>query len=90
MPLSPSFLTHFSALEDPRLETHRNKRHLLSDILALTILSVICGAESWVDVEEFGRSKEEWLRNFLELPEGIPSHDTIGRLFCLFVMFQDI
>ncbi len=59
MALSESFLMHFSILEDPRSENHRNKQHLLSDILVLTILAVICGAESWVDVENFGYSKEE-------------------------------
>lgn len=55
----------------------------MSDILVLTILAVICGADSWVDVESFGHSKEEWLKTFLLLPNGIPSHDTIGRLFSL-------
>lgn len=83
MALSKSFLSHFSVLEDPRLESHRNKRHQLSDILVLTILAVICGAESWVDVEHFGQSKKRWLKKFLELPNGIPSHDTIGRVFIL-------
>lgn len=83
MALSETFLMHFSSLNDPRIENHRNKQHLLSDILVLTILSVICGADSWVDVENFGYAKEDWLRTFLKLPHGIPSHDTIGRLFCL-------
>jgi len=83
MELSESFLIHFTELEDPRIDNHRNKRHLLSDILVLTILAVICGAETWVDVENFGHAKEEWLRTFLNLPHSIPSHDTIGRLFSL-------
>jgi len=54
---------------------------LLTDILALTILAVICGADSWVEVEEFGEEKEDWLKTFLILKHGIPSHDTIGRVF---------
>ena len=83
MSLSETFLMHFAELDDPRLDHHRNKRHLLSDILVLTILAVICGADSWVDVENFGHSKEVWLKTFLKLPHGIPSHDTIGRLFSL-------
>jgi hypothetical protein len=55
--------------------------HSLRDILVLTILAVICGADGFVDVERFGHSKEAWLRTFLELPNGIPSHDTLGRVF---------
>lgn len=79
--ISDSFLNHFANLKDPRTKNSHNKRHSLTDILVLTILAVICGAESWVDVEEFGDLKEEWLRTFLELPNGIPSHDTIGDFF---------
>lgn len=82
MPLSDSFLEHFSILEDPRLDNH-NKRHLLSDVLVITILAVICGAESWVDIYHFGKAKQEWLASFLELPNGIPSHDTFGRVFAI-------
>lgn len=67
-------------LEDPRIEKH-SSRHQLTDILMLTIIAVICGADSWVAVERFGHSKYEWLKTFLELPHGIPSHDTIGNLF---------
>ena len=70
----------FSELDDPRKERH-SSRHLLVDILMLTILAVICGADSWVAVERFGQSKEEWLKQFLELSHGIPSHDTIGDFF---------
>jgi predicted transposase YbfD/YdcC len=69
----------FSEIVDPRIE--RTKRHLLSDILTLAVLAVIAGAEGWEDIEEFGHSKEEWLRQYLELPGGIPSHDTISRVF---------
>lgn len=70
----------FSVLDDPRKEKH-SSRHNLIDILMLTILAVICGADNWVAVERFGHSKKEWLEDFLELPNGIPSHDTIGDLF---------
>jgi len=57
------------------------KRHELMDILILTILAVICGADGWVAVESYGRSKLIWLKTFLALPNGIPSHDVIGDLF---------
>jgi predicted transposase YbfD/YdcC len=80
MSLSTLFVEHFSLLEDPRVDNH-NKRHLLSDVLVITILAVICGAESWVDIHHFGKAKYEWLSTFLELPNGIPSHDTFGRVF---------
>ncbi len=75
-----NFILHFSIIVDPRKDNH-NKRHELSDILVLTILAVLCGAETWIDVEEFGIAKKEWLKTFLQLPNGIPSHDTIGDLF---------
>ena len=51
------------------------------DILTIAICAVICGADSWVYVEMFGKSKEEWFRSFLDLPNGIPSHDTFGDVF---------
>ena len=70
----------FLGLDDPRADTH-STRHLLSDILLLTILGVLCGADSWVSVEKFGKSKYEWLKDILILPNGIPSHDTIGDVF---------
>lgn len=69
----------FSELTDPRVE--RTKAHMLEDILFIAIASVICGAESWNDMENFGKAKQEWLRTFLCLPEGIPSHDTFNRVF---------
>lgn len=59
MALSESFISHFAALKDPRNDNHRNKQDLLSDILVLTLLAVICGSETWVDVEDFGEAKEE-------------------------------
>lgn len=71
---------HFSELEDPR---HDNRRHLLLDIIVIAICAAICGADSWTDVELFGQAKQEWFKGFLELPHGIPSHDTFGRIFAL-------
>ena len=76
---SSSLLKHFEALEDPR--TPYLVEHRLLDIVALTICAVVCGAEGWEDIEAYGRSKVEWLKTFLELPHGIPSHDTVSRLF---------
>ena len=72
---------HFADLADPRID--RTKLHRLIDILMIAICGVIGGAETWNDIEEWGRSKEGWLRGFLELPNGIPSHDTFRRVFCL-------
>jgi predicted transposase YbfD/YdcC len=78
---SSSLLTHFAPLEDPR--TAYLVEHPLIDIIALTICAVICGAETWEDIEGYGQSKMEWLKTFLRLPNGIPSHDTIARVFAL-------
>ena len=72
-----SVMDHFQDLEDPRIE--RCKRHGLLDILIIAICAAICGADSWVHVEMFGKSKEEWFRSFLDLPNGIPSHDTLRQ-----------
>ncbi len=72
---------HFSKVTDPRKD--RTKDHKLIDIIAIAICAVICGAEGWVDIELYGKSKQDWLRTFLELPNGIPSHDTFGRVFSL-------
>ena len=76
---SASLLEHFKTLEEPRAE--HLLEHYLLDIIGLTICAVICGADTWVDIEQYGRAKEDWLRSFLTLPNGIPSHDTIARLF---------
>ncbi|MBI5934209.1 MAG: ISAs1 family transposase [Chloroflexi bacterium] len=72
---------YFSKVADPRIE--RTKDHKLIDIIGVAICAVICGAEGWTDIENFGKSKEIWLRTFLELPNGIPSHDTFGRVFAI-------
>lgn len=70
---------HFATLPDPRID--RAKRHALVDIITIALCAVICGADSWVEVERFGRAKRSWLQTFLALPSGIPSHDTVGRVF---------
>ena len=72
-------LSYFSSIPDPRIE--RCKFHLLEDIILLSIIAVICGCESWETIEEFGKSKKEFLKGYLKIPNGIPSHDTIERLF---------
>jgi predicted transposase YbfD/YdcC len=72
---------HFGKMKDPRIGNAT--RHKLLDILIIAILAVICGADGWSDVELFGKSKKKWLRTFLALPNGIPSHDTFGRVFGL-------
>lgn len=70
---------HFADLEDPRVE--RTRRHKLLDIIVVAICGIICGADDWVSIQEFGEAKQEWFEGFLELPSGIPSHDTFGRVF---------
>jgi len=70
---------YFEKLDDPRID--RTKLHLLSDILVIAICAIICDADGWVDVENYGTSKYAWLTTFLALPNGIPSHDTFGRVF---------
>ena len=73
-----TIIEYFAEVEDPRED---NRRHLLLDIIVMAICAAICGADTWTDVELFGKSKEKWFRGFLELPHGIPSHDTFGRVF---------
>jgi predicted transposase YbfD/YdcC len=85
---SPALIEHFAVLEDPRLE--RQKRHKLCDILLIAVCAVLCGAESFPAIEDFGHVRYAWLKQFLELPNGIPSHDTFNRVFRLLdpVQFQ--
>ena len=73
--------TIFAQVEDPRLD--RTKLHRLRDILILAMCGVMCGAEGWVEIEEFGKAKQAWFTDLLNLPNGIPSHDTFGRVFAL-------
>lgn len=70
---------HFRNIDDPRVE--RTKQHKLIDIITIAICAVICGADSWVAIETYGVAKYKWLQQFLELPNGIPSHDTFARVF---------
>jgi predicted transposase YbfD/YdcC len=85
MPSQPlkdaSLWTHFSSLKDGRIE--RCRKHSLQDILIISICGFLCGVDNWVDLELFGNAKLAWFRTFLALPNGIPSHDTFGRVFAL-------
>jgi predicted transposase YbfD/YdcC len=72
---------HFGRVKDPRKD--RTKEHKLIDIIAIALCGIICGAEGWVDIQNFGNRKLAWLKTFLELPNGIPSHDTFGRVFSM-------
>jgi predicted transposase YbfD/YdcC len=76
-----SIQAHFGKLKDPRVR--RTRRHELMDIIALSICGVLAGADDWVSIVAFGKAKEPWLRQYLALPNGIPSHDTLGRVFGL-------
>ena len=73
------FIACFGELEDPRID--RTKKHFLLDIIAISICAVISGAEGWEEIEDFGHDHEDWLKGFLALPNGIPSHDTFARVF---------
>lgn len=74
-----TMIEHFNSLPDPRVD--RTKAHRLTDILTIALGAVIAGADNWVTIERFGRAKEGWFRSFLALPHGIPSPDTVGRVF---------
>jgi predicted transposase YbfD/YdcC len=81
MKLKPkqSIADYFADIEDPRID--RTKQHKLIDIITIAICAVICGADTWVAIETYGKAKKNWLRKFLELANGIPSHDTFARVF---------
>ena len=74
-----TLVEHFSTVVDPRID--RAKRHILIDVIVVAIVGTICGADGWEDIEMIANEKEDWLRSFLQLPNGIPSHDTIARTF---------
>ncbi len=74
-----AFWHHFANMQDPRMD--RTKRHKLVDILFIAVAAVIAGADTFVEVQEYGKVKHQWLKGFLELPHGIASHDTFGRVF---------
>ena len=73
-----SIAEHFKQVKDPR---DLSVDHMLIEIITIALCAVICGADNWVEVEQFGQAKEKWLRKFLRLANGIPSHDTFGRVF---------
>ncbi len=77
----PKVLEIFSKLKDPRV--NRRKKHLLSEIIVLAICAVVAGSDDWVGIEEFARDRYDWFKQFLSLPNGIPTHDTFGRVFSL-------
>ena len=79
LPRMGALLEHFAALEDPRVE--RARLHSLLAIVTIALCGVICGAESWVEIAEFGQVRADWFATFLDLPHGIPAHDTFGRVF---------
>jgi predicted transposase YbfD/YdcC len=81
MKLKPkySIIEHFERVEDYRIE--RGKKHKLIDIITIAICAVVSRADTWIDIEVYGLAKKEWLGKFLELPHGIPSHDTFARVF---------
>ena len=76
-----SLMDYLDALEDPRID--RTKKHALIDILIIAICAAICGAKSWIDIQDFGNAKKEWFSTFLDLGHGIPSHDTFRRVFMI-------
>jgi predicted transposase YbfD/YdcC len=78
-PIRPGIHYYFADLPDPRIE--RTKRHQLLDIIAISVCAVIAGADSFVDIEHYGHARHDWFATFLDLPGGIPSHDTFGRVF---------
>lgn len=80
LPKPKPLIECFEGLPDPRLD--RTRRHKLVDILTIGLCSLLTGGENFTDMEFYGRLKQDWLRTFLELPNGIPSHDTINRVFC--------
>jgi predicted transposase YbfD/YdcC len=80
MRVPSSFHDHFAALTDPRCPHAPHSRHLLMDILVIAVCAVISGAEGWEDLEEYGQANAEWLGDLLDLPHGIPGHDTFRRV----------
>ena len=76
-----TLIDHFEKIEDPRL--NRTRKHNVIDIIAITVMATVSGMKNWIDIVDWGKANEEWLRKLLELPNGIPSHDTFGRVFSL-------
>ena len=80
--MKETLITVLRKLKDPR-KRHKKKKHLLIDIVILTILGVLCGADSWDAIELFGKKKYDFLKKILKLPNGIPAHDTINRVISM-------
>ena len=78
--MTTSLIEHFTPLEDPRID--RNKSHALIDIIVLTVCAVASGADGWEAIEQFGKEKLDWLRKFVPLNNGVPSHDCIAYVLC--------
>lgn len=74
--------SYFAVVHDPRRQ-HPTTLHSLEAILTITILATICGAQNWVEIEQWGEAHASWLAEFLDLAHGIPSHDTFGRVFAV-------
>lgn len=77
--LQASLTQYFGSIPDPRVE--RTRAHQLVDIIAIALFAILSGADGWVAIETYGLAKQEWLETFLNLPNGIPSHDTFARVF---------
>jgi predicted transposase YbfD/YdcC len=76
-----NLINHFSEVEDPRMD--RTKKHNVIDIISITVMGTISGMQNWIEIVDWAETNEEWLKTFLELPGGVPSHDTFGRVFSL-------
>ena len=74
-----SLANGFMVVHDPRID--RAKKHNLVDIIMITLCAIMCGMDGWEEIEVFAEKREEWFKKFLELPNGIPSHDTMHRVF---------
>ena len=80
MRVPSSFHEHFATLTDPRCPCAPNSRHLLMDILVIAVCAVMSGAEGWEDMEEYGKANAEWLGDLVDLPHGVPGHETLRRV----------
>lgn len=75
-----SFQEHFASLTAPRSSQAPNQRHALLAMLVITVCAVMCGADGWEDIEEYGKAQASWFAEVLDLPQGIPGHDTLRRV----------
>ena len=74
-----SLIECMQEVPDPRAPY--NQKHKFIDVIMIAVMAILCGMDTWNEIEDWARSKKEWLGSFLELPGGIPSHDTINRVF---------